>query len=252
MLKEGIKKRFLENIRLWADGLNHLIWPNKCIICGSYTDPDNKFLCTDCWRDLMASVGSDHCPQCGKDISKYGILEGRCPSCMGQEFYFDRLIRTGAYKGVFRNLILSFKNGRSELHEKLGRLVNSVVMNSGVAGAVDLFVPVPLFWLRRLKRGYNQSYLIAKHLNGKISTDLVRVRNTPYQTVMASPAKRAANVKNAFGIRKGHKFEGKTVCLVDDIKTTGATLNECSRVLKSSGALRVYAVVLAVAGQQKN
>ena len=101
-------------------------------------------------------------------------------------------------------------------------------------------------------RGYNQSLLIAKRLHFKsapVNTDLVRIRNTPAQPTMTSPTQRARNVAGAFAVRDGHNFEGKNICLVDDIKTTGATANECAKTLKQAGAEKVYVLVLAVAGQ---
>ena len=67
---------------------------------------------------------------------------------------------------------------------------------------------------------------------------------------MASPSARARNVAGAFAVRYGHKLTGKKICLVDDIKTTGATLNECAKTLKEAGAEKVFALVLAVAGQK--
>lgn len=67
---------------------------------------------------------------------------------------------------------------------------------------------------------------------------------------VVTPSQRQANVRDAFAIRRGHQFAGKTICLVDDVKTTGATLNECAKVLKEAGAKKVYGLVIAVAGQQ--
>jgi len=93
---------------------------------------------------------------------------------------------------------------------------------------------------------------MAKKLNhptAKISTALVRIRRTKSQPAMASPAARAKNVAGAFAVRYGHNFNNRKICLVDDIKTTGATLNECAKTLKQAGALKVFAFVLAVAGQ---
>ena len=149
-------------------------------------------------------------------------------------------------------MILSFKNGRTELDLTLGFLANSALQGSGFAGAIEFFVPVPLHWSRRLARGYNQSLVLAKklkRLSAKINTDLVRIRRTKSQPTMASPAARARNVAGAFAVRYRHKLAGRKICLVDDIKTTGATLNECAKTLKEAGASKVFALVLAVAGQ---
>ena len=78
----------------------------------------------------------------------------------------------------------------------------------------------------------------------------MRIRRTQAQPQVATPAARARNVVGAFVVRNRHGFDGKTICLVDDIKTSGATLNECAKVLKEAGAAEVYALVLAVAGQK--
>jgi len=149
-------------------------------------------------------------------------------------------------------MIVAFKNGRTELDSTLVFLANSTLQASSFHKDIEIFVPVPLHWTRRLARGYNQSLIVTKKLNhstARISTDLVRMRRTKFQPTMASPAARARNVAGAFAVRYGHKFAGKIVCLVDDIKTTGATLNECAKTLKAVGTAKVFALVLAVAGQ---
>jgi len=151
-----------------------------------------------------------------------------------------------------KDLILKFKNSHSELDITLGHLAGSALQSGAFIENIDYIVPVPLHWIRRLSRGYNQSALIAKRLSLKfvpINTDLVRIRNTAAQQAMTSPTQRARNVAGAFAVRSGHEFEGKNICLVDDVKTTGATLNECAKSLKQAGAAKVYALVLAVAGQ---
>jgi ComF family protein len=150
-------------------------------------------------------------------------------------------------------MILSFKNGRTELDSALGFLANAALQGSDFYNDIELFVPVPLHFSRRLARGYNQSKLLIRKLNhttAKINTDLVRIRRTKIQPAMASVAARRKNVAGAFAVRYRHKFAGRNICLVDDIKTTGATLNECAKVLKQAGALKVFALVLAVAGQK--
>jgi ComF family protein len=150
-------------------------------------------------------------------------------------------------------MILYFKKGRTELDSMLGFLANSALQGSSFCNDLDFFVPVPLHWSRRLVRGYNQSLVLAmklKHATAKINTDLVRIRRTKSQPMMVSPAARARNVAGAFAVRYRHDFAGRKVCLVDDIKTTGATLNECAKTLKEAGASKVFALVLAVAGQK--
>jgi ComF family protein len=152
-------------------------------------------------------------------------------------------------------MILSFKKDRTELDSMLGFLANSALEGGGFAEELEIFVPVPLHWSRRLSRGYNQSLVLAKklkHPTAKINTELVRIRRTKLQPAMVSEAARARNVAGAFAVRRGHRFGGRIVCLVDDIKTTGATLNECAKTLKEAGASRVFALVLAVTGRRDN
>jgi ComF family protein len=149
-------------------------------------------------------------------------------------------------------MILAFKNDKTELDSVMTWLADTALQVSVFLGDIDFFVPVPLHWRKRLIRGYNQSYLLArglKHPSAKVSTDLVRIRYTPAQPTMLTMAAREKNVEGAFAVRYRHRFAGRRVCLVDDIKTTGATLNECAKTLKEAGALKVFALVLAVAGQ---
>jgi ComF family protein len=180
------------------------------------------------------------------------MVNGACPDCLRKKLHFDQIARAGVYSGALQKMILGFKNGRTELSQILGHVANSALLGSGFDDQIELLVPVPLHWSRRLIRGYNQSHVLSKKLKqdrAKIDPNLVRIRRTKSQPTMASAAARARNVAGAFAVRYRHGFAGRSVCLVDDIKTTGATLNECARVLKEAGATKVFALVLAVAGQ---
>jgi competence protein ComFC len=233
-------------------GLNQLLWPAVCINCHENIGEDDNNLCKNCWGELSECTGGDYCPRCGRDASRFALVAGACPDCQGKEFYFDGIARGGVYAQSLEKMVLAFKKSRTELDLVLGFLANSALQGSSFYKEIELFVPVPLHWTRRLFRGYNQSLIIAKrlkHPTAKISTDLVRIRRTKSQPAMTSPAARAKNVAGAFAVRWRHNFTGKRICLVDDIKTTGATLNECAKTLKEAGASKVFAMVLAVAGQ---
>ena len=225
-------------------------------MCGNCADPisdaDDR-LCRKCWDELITCTAGDYCPRCGRDASRYGLVAGACAACRNEEFHFDGIARAGVYGDALQQMILAFKHDRSEFASALASLAGAALQGSAFWADIDLFVPVPLHWTRRLRRGYNQSHLIARRLNhprARICTDLVRVRRTETQPQMPTPAARARNVAGAFAVRDGHSFEGKTICLVDDIKTSGATLNECAKTLKEAGAAKVHALVLAVAGQR--
>jgi len=201
----------------------------------------------------LTCTSADYCRRCGRDASRAAQLEGACPDCQGKEIHFDQIARAGVYAQSLQKIIVAFKNGKTELDSILRFLIDSALQGSGFYDDIEFFVPVPLHWSRRLARGYNQSHILIKkliHPTAKISTDLVRIRRTKTQPTMASPSARTKNVAGAFAVRRGHHFEDRTICLVDDIKTTGATLNECAKTLKDAGAAKVFALVLAVAGQK--
>lgn len=250
-----ISNRFRQTGAAIVQGLGHLLWPAVCANCGRHNAETDGALCADCWEGLASVCSPDYCRRCGRDVSPYAIYDNACQYCRSEDNFFDGIARAGVYAESLRKSILAFKNGRTELDLVLCGLIHSALEASSVSGEIDLFVPVPLHWLKRLFRGYNQSLLLTKglkHPSAKISTDLVRVRYTKAQPSMPTPAARAKNVAGAFAVRYRHPFAGCRVCLVDDIKTTGATLNECARTLKQAGASKVFALVLAVAGQNKS
>ena len=233
-------------------GLHHLIWPASCMNCHASVSQDDNLLCKDCWRELLSCTGGDYCPACGCDVSAYAILEGACPGCWDRSFLFDGIIRCGVYTKCLAKMVLGFKKDRTELGHVLGPLVKSAFEGSPVHARVDLLVPVPLHWTRRLTRGYNQAHVIARTLRGAhtgICGALKRKRRTPYQPTVATYPARYRNVKGAFSVCRESAVSGRCICLVDDVKTSGATLNECAKALKLAGAKEVYALVLAVAGQ---
>jgi ComF family protein len=233
-------------------GFGQLLWPAKCVNCGEHSVETGSGLCGDCWEGLTSVCSADYCRRCGRNVSPYVAREGVCLNCRGEEMHFDGIARAGMYAESLRDMVKAFKNDKTELDSLMVWLADTALHTSIFFNDIDFFVPVPLHWRRRFNRGYNQSYLLArglKHPSAKVSTDLVRIRYTKPQSEMPSFAARVKNVKGAFAVRYRHPFAGRRVCLVDDIKTTNATLNECAKTLKEAGASKVFALVLSVAGQ---
>ncbi len=174
--------------------------------------------------------------------------------CLNENFHFDSIACAGIYKPPLSNLIVKFKlNDRTHLLPVLADFAKNAIYKADFFHSVDFIVPVPQHWRRRFQRGFNQSALIAKSLkldNARFNTDIVKIRHTKDQTAVTFAA-RKRNLHGAFAVRNGHNFKGKNVCLIDDVKTTGATLDECAKVLKDAGAQKVFAFVLAVAGQNE-
>jgi ComF family protein len=199
-------------------------------------------------------VVDSYCTRCGREIGEFEQWQTNCPRCEDEEYHFDAISCAGIYKSPLSNLIVQFKLAdQTALLPMLSDFSQKALSRSSFVGEIDYFVPVPMHWTREFYRGFNQSHLIAKKLNfpnAKINNDLVRIRRTKSQTAVTI-SERQKNLLNAFAVRQNHKFSGKNICLIDDVKTTGATLNECAKVLKQAGAVKVFAFVLAVAGQGK-
>jgi ComF family protein len=251
-----VKSVLSSAIKIFA-GLRQIVWQNCCRLCNTTINEDENYFCSECWRRLSSNVVDSYCLRCGRELSPYAKLPNGCAICQQEIFYFDSIACIGIYQEPLRSLIINFKLAdRTYLLEPILNLVRNAAAKPLFSEPIDFIVPVPLHWLKRFQRGFNQSALIAKGLNigsAKLNTDLVRIRYTQRQSELATTAKRKKNVEGAFAVRKNHNFSGKNICLVDDIKTTGATLNECAKVLKKdAGANKVFAFVLAVAGQNKD
>ena len=233
-------------------GFGQLLWPAKCVNCGEHSVETGSGLCGDCWEGLTSVCSADYCRCCGRNVSPYVAREGVCLNCRGDQMHFDGIARAGMYAESLRDMVKAFKNDKTELDSLMVWLADTALQTSAFFNDIDFFVPVPLHWRKRIRRGYNHSYLVArglKHPIARVNTDLVRIRHTKEQPTMMTVAARAKNVAGAFAVRYRHPFAHTKICLVDDIKTTGATLNECAKTLKEAGASKVFALVLSVAGQ---
>jgi ComF family protein len=233
-------------------GLVQLLYPGCCHLCGVLLPPEIKDFCPGCRSGLITDPFSA-CPRCAGTIGPYVTTAGGCVGCRGETFAFDAALRLGPYGGVLRDAVLFLKHhGGEGLAELLGELwVQRDAQRFRDLGA-DVVLPVPLHWWRRLRRGYNQSAALAGGIARQLRIPcypswLRRLRNTPDQTLQ-SPAGRRENVRGAFRARPSARLQGRTVLLVDDVFTTGATANEAARALRTAGAARVLVATLARAG----
>lgn len=160
---------------------------------------------------------------------------------------FDWARGYGVYEGHLRQVIHLLKyDGMESLARPLGVLLAGLLVQ---AGPVDLLVPVPLYWWRLWRRGFNQSELLAREVSGLAGVPLAagvlrRSKNTATQTGLTSHQRRL-NVRGAFQVSRPDTVAGKTVALVDDVITTGATVGACARALRRAGAARVVVLALA-------
>jgi ComF family protein len=189
------------------------------------------------------------------DISVIGELSPDplvCRRCRDAPPLIARSRAVGEYSGTLRALVHLLK------YDKRRSIAPRLAMMMATAGAdvlsgADAAVPVPLHWMRTWQRGFNQASLLAAHLGIPVWPALARVRATSPQVALTAPARRL-NVRNAFAVARQHRrwrcgwrtrLKGKTVVLVDDVSTTGATLEACANALRSAGVREVRALTAA-------
>ena len=171
-----------------------------------------------------------------------------CGACASERRNWDRARAVLRYDKHSRHLVLGLKHGdRTHVARAFGRWMHRA--GSEVLVGADLLVPVPLHWTRLFQRRYNQAALLAQAIRSaggpEVAADwLVRRRRTPTQGRLG-PAARERNVRGAFAIQTGRSFADKRVVIVYDVMTTGATVEECARVLKRAAAASVGVLTLA-------
>lgn len=212
-------------IRAW---LLDLFFPPKCVFCGRLLREEEKDICRNC-RDSLPE----------RDWNRPVRYTSGCtaPLC---------------YTGVVRDAVLRFKFGsRSYYAAVFGPMIASKLRDC----PAELVTWVPVNWGRRLGRGYDQAQLLAEETAKALNLPCVRTlrkHRRPKQSRMRDAAARRANISGAFWVPDPELVQGKTILLIDDICTTGATLSEAAMTLRTAGAAEVCGAVLAMAGETKN
>jgi ComF family protein len=260
-----------------ANTFKQALFPTRCLVCGSFFHPPTyphgnyysgnlpkvfgksmaPFLCQTCISGFLP-VESPQCSRCGTVFKSRQGKDHVCGACLDSPKRFQIARSAGIYKDTLMAVIHCFKyKGKTQLSRPLGILLFAAFINFWDKMSMDLIVPVPLHVKKLKKRGFNPSFLlvkdwirIAEFLHVKvpdipINIDVLeRKRWTEPQTGLGRK-ERLANVKNAFHIKNGSKINGKSILIVDDVYTTGATVNECAKVLLKGGAGQVDVLTLA-------
>jgi ComF family protein len=229
------------------DWLLHALLPSPCLGCGRPLPAAGAplSLCAVC-RAALAPIPRESCAVCLRPLSAHALPEGyRCGACRQDPPAYDRLLSLWSYHPPLDAVVRGLKFGRLDY---LGRhLATALVDGLGprLAG-YDLVVPVPLHWRRRLARGYNQAERIARPLSARLGLPcvqaLARRRATPPQSLLGRE-ERLANLRKAFRVPRPERVRGLRVLLVDDVATTGATLDAAATALRKAGAAAVTALV---------
>ena len=216
-----------------------VLFPPRCVACGK----QGAFLCPGC-REAMPRALPPRCPLCWQP-ERRGEECGRCartrPAFAGARSLY-------LFQGPVREAVHALKyNHLSALARPMGELMAAYLKTEELP--VDLVVPVPLFGRRQRLRGYNQSALLARELARLDGLPLAerglsRRRDTPPQARSVDAEARRRNVAGAFAA-DGRRVEGRRVLLIDDVMTTGATLDACAQALRQGGAASVWALTFA-------
>ncbi len=231
------------------DSLLTLAYPQVCQICENSVEKfSDGTACEKCWeKSHIFSDTETLCAKCGAflqiESSNYQTFCHRC-----DEHFYDAAMAVGVYEHALASSVLNLKR-EPFIAGSLRKLLISRFRNSAFQDAT-LIVPVPLSKKRFLERGFNQAVVLSKILakHTKINLDeqsLVRTIDTPMHRVGMDGKARALSVENAFEVKRPKFIKNEKILLIDDVFTSGATVSNCAKVLKKSGANKVYVLTLA-------
>ena len=233
-----------------------LIFPRHCPACEMAHGPDVDLgadsLCGEC-SERLRPIEEPFCKCCGEPFDGFMSDEFRCAHCAGRVFSFEFAIAGYRSSGPAREIIHRFKYGKqTHLARVCASLLGPALDDSRISGSgLDwALVPVPLHWLRRYKRGFNQAEELCRYLSKShglpVRNCLKRIRNTRHQALLDRGA-RLKNLQGSIRLRRrfANAISGLNVLLVDDVFTTGSTAQECAHVLRLGGAETVVVVTMA-------
>ena len=224
-------------------GLLEYIFPQsiKCIFCGR--EVGLYAICDECKRALPF-IPEDACVKCGGRVSG---MENICIDCKAEDRAFEKCFCILDYDGDVRNKILKFK---SKKYKNIGNAFAHLIYEKfeKINIPFDIIIPVPIHENRKRQRGFNQSEILCTEIKkyyGRVNVDaMIRKLDTPRQAGL-NRDNRQENLDGAFKVVNKSKIKGKIVLVVDDIFTTGVTLNECAKALLKAGASKVYGLCLS-------
>ncbi|WP_058485998.1 ComF family protein [Defluviitalea phaphyphila] len=232
------------------DIILNIIYPPKCIFCNTIIPiQKEKGICDDCKKSLPF-IKEKVCQKCGKPIDN---IEERntCFDCIKYPPIYDKGWALLVYEGIVRDMIYRFKyGGHKEYAVYLGVLMANKIKNENIKEKFDLIIPIPMHLKKKRIRGYNQSEELAKIISKQLKipidiTILTRIKETKPQSGL-SITQRKNNLKKAFKIKQNTDLKGKKILLIDDIYTTGSTINTCANILKKKGVKKVCFLSLSI------
>jgi ComF family protein len=252
-LSTSMRRILAQGLTSCAGAVDDLVFPWSCLLCGAEGATVRGPFCMTCRTGLLAvaaAAGTSACPRCALPTGPYADLQRGCAQCRGRSLGFDAALALAPYAEAIRDLCLRLKHERNAwLAPWLSSLFAEARQDELARLPRDTWiVPVPLHWWRRLERGYNQAEALAKGLSRslglRVCQPLRRIKATD-RLAHKSTSNRMDAMRQAFRSRHDPGLNGRTILLVDDILTTGATCGAAARVLKQAGAKHIVVAVLA-------
>lgn len=228
-----------------------LIWPRTCEVCGRPVDRTGRHICADCLNRIPFVPTDGCCRLCGRAVAG---LEGEylCEDCSRRATrpHFDRAASAVRFEDKAREMLLAYKfNRHLWLKDDFVDWLEAAARARFPLAAVDIVLPMPITAFHRIDRGYNQSAYLARTLAQRIdrryAANVIARKGRPARQSELDEAARWENAKDSFVVRRPGWVRGRTVLVIDDVMTTGATLSECAKALKAAGAAQVWCLTLA-------
>ena len=229
--------------------LIQFFFPERCVGCGELLKEDTPLFCNNCFLTLKA-INPPFCYKCGYPFPGYVKVSHLCGECIKEKRYFDFARSCFSYEGLIREAIQKFKfNGKVFIGLKFADIMFSRTSYFFEKRDWDLIIPVPVHINKLRKREFNQAQVLASKIAFYLGIPylrylLIKKINNPSQFSLKRED-RIKNVKGVFDIVHPKKIKEKKLLLIDDVMTTGATVNECAKILKRYGAKRVDVFTIA-------
>lgn len=224
------------------------IYPPRCVFCNEIIEVGkSKLICDNCKNNIRFIEG-DTCLKCGKPLNDNE--EKTCKQCLKYDFVYKKGISLLCYEGFARDAIHRFKYKNHPEYAKIFAQLMYDYSEDKTFFNANYLIPIPMFIKKKKSRGFNQAELIANEFS-KISNIpvledvLIRIKKTKKQSDL-NFKERQNNIKDAFKVERSDRIKNKNILLIDDIYTTGSTINECSKILLDAGARDIYFYSLSI------
>lgn len=232
-----------------SDPLSRILYPHRCPVCDGVLSFSENFAVHPACHAKLFFIREPYCLRCGRPLAE--AEAEYCADCRKRSFRFRRNFAVLGYNEAARDSVVRFKYyGRQEYAAFYAEEILKARGEELLTLKADALIPVPIHRSRLRKRGYNQAELLARELSRRLgvpcrSDVLLRFRRTRAQKELG-PDARIRNLRHALKVRRGAANGLKTVLLVDDIYTTGSTVEACTRVLLEAGIAEVFCLTLCV------